>query len=142
MIPNSNKGGADLGLGFPDMTALLDVIFILLIFLLLTSQVVPEALTLELPQTERGTQTQAKDDSITISVDGLSKTWAVNQHKFDQWLDFRAGFIHALNARPTGGKPQIFIAGDKDTSLQELLKLFDLLQEFQLNATEILVKSD
>ncbi|MCV6613371.1 MAG: biopolymer transporter ExbD [Cellvibrionaceae bacterium] len=139
MIRAPVNGEQELGVGFPDMTALLDVIFILLVFLLLTSQVIPEALQLELPESDNGHNVKVSAHNITISLGQRPKLWAINKREYDQWQDFKADF-EATVARYGGKlKPQIFIAGDKQTELQDLLNIFDLLQKHDLKATEVLV---
>lgn len=120
---------------FPDLTALLDVIFILLVFLLLTSQIAPQALKVELPEAE-AVENLVIEDDITITLYAEKEHWALNGREYRHWLNFSAALSQMVNEKP---KASIIVAGDKQVSLQQLLQVFDWLKQNNLSAAEVLV---
>ena len=67
----------------PDMTALLDVIFILLIFMMLTANVAPQLLELDLPQ-ESAPAKNVEENAITLGI-SEQRNFSINQQKFESW---------------------------------------------------------
>ncbi len=127
-------------LAFPDMTALLDVIFILLVFLLLTANVAPRALEVSLP--EEGSESSELlniDEPITITLFDDADHWALGKQEYRNWITFET----ALAAKvATMDNPQVVLAADKDVSLQQLLKLFSWLQRHDLKAAQVLMQTN
>ncbi len=140
MININASSAASPSLVFPDMTALLDVIFILLIFLLLTANVAPRALEVALP--EEGSETSqllTVAEPITITLFEDADHWAIDKQEFRNWIIFET----ALAARVAAmDDPQVVLAGDKDVSLAQLLKLFSWLQRHDLKAAQVLMQAD
>jgi len=137
-LPANNQRSADIG--FPDLTALLDVIFILLVFLLLTANVAPKALTVSLP--EKGRE-QARDvnqkSPITITLFAGEERWALDGKEYVNWLVFELSLSEKIRLMED---PQIIIAGDKHVSLERLLQLFSWLQGHDLSAAQVLMRPD
>lgn len=123
------------GLAFPDMTALLDVIFILLVFLLLTAQIAPQSLTVQLPEASSAEDLILKED-LTITLFSEKQHWALNGREYRQWQNLTEALALSVNKKPDAS---IVIAGDKNVSLQQLLQVFDWLKQNNLKAAEVLV---
>jgi len=140
MIQLSTNNNRSSDIGFPDLTALLDVIFILLVFLLLTANVAPKALTVNLP--EKGRE-QARDvnqkSPITITLFAGEERWALDGKEYVNWLVFELSLSDRVRALDD---PQIILAGDKDVSLERLLQLFSWLQGHGLSAAQVLMQPD
>ncbi len=121
----------------PDMTALLDVIFILLIFMMLTANVAPQLLELDLPQASSPTK-HVESNAITV---GLSEqgVFSINQQRFESWEPFRFALEKQLNA-PQKTKPQLLVTADKDVSLQPFIQLANWLSEQGIEVAEVVVK--
>jgi len=139
VIKVSSESSVNGSLNFPDMTALLDVIFILLVFLLLTANAVPTALEVALPADELG-EAEVLDtpDSVTVTVFADKGHWGLESEEFQNW----AAFESALDEMIAKEKPpEIILAGDKDVPLEKLLKLFSWLQGHGLNAAQILMRN-
>lgn len=150
MISVSHESASNAGIGFPDMTALLDVIFILLVFLLLTANTAPAALEVALPTDESGQAESVTDDeyiTITLFDDGDindigadsvgSDRWGIEQEEFDDWNQFTAALESKVEAAQN---PEIILAGDKGVSLEKVLKLFSWLQSHNLDAAQVLMR--
>lgn len=138
MIQLPHHAAEKAGFSFPDMTALLDVIFILLVFFLLTANAATQALTVTLPTDTLG-QTQAIEvnQSITITLFADEQRWGVNQQSFNSWPQARQQLLSLLAQQPDA---QIILAGDQQVSLQKLLAVFTWLQSQQLTAAQIIMR--
>ena len=123
--------------GFPDMTALLDVIFILLVFLLLTANTVPEVLQVELPEdSEAQAQSLLVDQQIAVTLFAETDRWGVGDTEYHHWHAFEAALMARVRAAE---QPEIVISGDRDVSLEKTLKLFSWLQKHNLAAAQIMM---
>lgn len=135
-VTKSKTSGA--ALAFPDMTALLDVIFILLVFLLLTANAVPKVLEVALP--EDGAE-QAPDlevnDQISITLFAESGRWGIASDEYDNWHAFERALTEKIRATR---EPQIVLAGDRQVALEKLMKMFSWLQANNLAAAQILME--
>jgi biopolymer transport protein ExbD len=119
----------------PDMTALLDVIFILLIFMMLTANVAPQLLELDLPQASAPARNiEANAITIGLSEQGL---FSINQQTFDSWEKFEASLSTQLNEQET--KPQLLVTADKDVPLQPFVKLANWLSEQGIAVADVVV---
>jgi biopolymer transport protein ExbD len=119
----------------PDMTALLDVIFILLIFMMLTANVAPQLLELDLPQASAPAK-NVEADAITL---GLSEQglFSINQQTFDSWQEFEVSLSAQLNEQEK--KPQLLVTADKDVPLQPFVKLANWLSEQGIAVADVVV---
>jgi len=137
-LPANNHRSSDIG--FPDLTALLDVIFILLVFLLLTANVAPKALTVSLPNKgAEQAETLEMEKPITITLFAGEERWALDGQEYVNWLVFELSLGERVRALDD---PQIILAGDKDVSLERLLQLFSWLQGHNLSAAQVLMQPD
>jgi biopolymer transport protein ExbD len=102
-----------------ELTALLDVIFILLIFFMLNAQIEHrQGLSLQLPA---ASQTQALlEQHIEISLNSLNQISVENRQ-------FGLGELKAWLEEKDRNTP-ILIQGDQDASYGKALAIFDLLQ--------------
>lgn len=121
-----------------DLTSLVDVIFILMVFFLLTANSVDRALILDLP-TEGADQATpvAALDPVTLTLFGGEPRWQVNQQSFQDWPAVEQAIIQLRAERPTA---EIIIAGDRQVPLERLLQALAFLKREGLRAAEILMK--
>jgi len=119
----------------PDMTALLDVIFILLIFMMLTANVAPQLLELDLPHAS-APASNVEPNAITL---GLSEqgVFSINQQKFENWEKFELSLSSQLNQQEA--KPQLLVTADKDVPLQPFVKLANWLSEQGIAVADVVV---
>jgi biopolymer transport protein ExbD len=120
-----------------DLTPLLDIMFLLLIFFVLTANSVQQALQLDLP--EEGSEQAApleQKAAITLALYKSGPAWGIDEQRFDQWEAFRA----ALSAAHAGNPElKVVIAGDRQVPMERLLQLLALLKEQGLSAARILM---
>jgi biopolymer transport protein ExbD len=118
----------------PELTALIDIIFIVVVFLLLTANTPLLQLTVDPPQTDEQLVTPTTRPSITIGLDSAN-TWRINDNTFTDWESFRAG-IHAIEDR----NQVVMISADRGADVEPLLQLLALLNTLQFSNTQILME--
>ncbi len=117
----------------PDLTPLIDVVFILLIFFLVTSVFKKEelALILNLPPSDaQELQIEQPEVSIELSKDSI----AIHGKK----TSFEALELRAEQAKDKS-KP-IILRIDEDVSYKRVVRLFDILQKHDLNNLSLVTK--
>lgn len=121
----------------PDITPLLDIIFIVLVFLLLTANIPLQSLEVDLPQTDSESLTSVQDDkAITINLIAGTPAWALDGKQYDDWEQFKPVLLAQAE---TLKEAELILASDKDVTVDNMLKLLAFLQEQQIEATQILM---
>ncbi len=120
------------------MLPLLDVLFMLLVFLLLTAHALPKMLQIDLPATDDNiAYHQPKENNVMIGI--TNKQWHLNNKNFVNFTDFRQDLLDTVNKNPQGA---IIIASDANASVENLLKVLTLLNSQGLTAAEILLDNN
>jgi len=123
----------------PDLTPLLDIIFIVMVFLLLTASVKLKALDVELPRTETQILQTTEADPITINLIAKEPFWALQGQSFNTWDSFTVALLKQVKNGPT--KP-VVIGADKNASVEQMLKLLAFLQQHEIKATQLLMEDN
>lgn len=120
-----------------NMTPLIDIVFLLLIFFMLTAHFVEDkAMDIELPNSENAAKVD-NDERITIAIDKDSAIFFCGE-KTDKEL-----LLKQLKHRfETDKKREIFIRGDKKTNLQLLLEIMDIGKKADAKAISIETRDD
>lgn len=130
-LPPATAGNASL---LPDLTPLLDVIFIVLVFFLLTAQTPLLQRPLDLPQDQRDSATPglADDQRRLLELDAAG-LWRLD----DQPLSFAElpGALHSATTHPA-----LDLAIDRQAPLAAFLDLIILLQEQQIDDIRMLME--
>jgi biopolymer transport protein ExbD len=111
------------------MSSLTDIIFLLLIFFMLTSSLVaPNALNLKLPSSSKSSvpSTQRIDD-VSISRGG-------NFYLNNKRLGLEELERDLQRLARTSSKPTITISPDKGTPTEHVISVMDIAMRFELNA--------
>lgn len=118
-----------------DLTPLIDIVFLLLIFFLVTSSFKKEelALLLKLPQTEEGTSEAKKIDQLTIEL--TDNDVAINGKK-STMDDLPALFEKAKK------ETLINLRVDGDVKYTRLVKVLDLLQANKLENISLITDKE
>ncbi len=109
-----------------DLTAVIDVVFILLIFFIVTSVFKKDelALILDLPKADAKT-TEIKDDQIFIEL---------NENKLAiKGIEVSFESLEANLKEVKDNKKAIIVRIDKNTKYERVIKVLDLLQKYNLN---------
>jgi biopolymer transport protein ExbD len=110
----------------PDLTPLIDVVFILLIFFIVSSVFKKEelALALNLPSSNaKQLEVQIKQISIELSKDQLAY--------MGKKLDFES--LDKKLSKIKSNKKDIIVRIDKDVPYSKVVKVLDILQKYNLN---------
>ncbi|ERM52743.1 biopolymer transporter ExbD [Vibrio mimicus CAIM 1883] len=125
----------DLGLT-PDLTPLLDIIFIVMVFLLLTASVRLESLEVALPTTDSPVVNEVDKESITINLLATEPYWAIDGKPYLDWHNFSLALLETVQS----SKRPIVIGADQGAEVQQLVKLLGFLQEHGIQATQLLTE--
>lgn len=111
------------------MSSLTDIIFLLLIFFMLTSSLVaPNGLNLKLPGTSKTkVTTSSKMDKIRMKSDG---TYYLNGKVIT--LD-KMETVLASKARKATDKLNVILAPDKTTSVEYVVAVMDIVMRLNIN---------
>lgn len=120
----------------PDLTPLLDVMFMLIVFFLLTANAVPYALDVNLPEDSEAVS-QAVEDPDMLSVTLLSDDggWKIN----DTLYKTESAFKKALQSKAKENK-KVIIVGDKEASMQKLMSVLAFLRKHNIEAADIVMQ--
>lgn len=119
----------------PDLTPLLDIIFIVMVFLLLTAAVKFESLDVSLPTTDSSMTSMVDKQSITVNILANEPYWALEGKHYIDWNNFTQALLEeSSNKRP------IIIGADKTAEVQHLVKLLAFLQDNGIAATQLLTE--
>ncbi|ART81004.1 ExbD/TolR family protein [Oceanisphaera avium] len=124
----------------PDITPLLDIIFIVLVFLLLTANIPLQSLEVDLPKTDSealGAMVETK--TMTINMLAGSPAWALDGQEYADWQQFKPILVEHIDALK---ETDLVLASDKDVTVDSMLKLLAFLQEHKITATQILMDDE
>ncbi|MFM2614002.1 ExbD/TolR family protein [Vibrio campbellii] len=120
----------------PDLTPLLDIIFIVMVFLMLTAAVKLDSLDVNLPSTDSQAVAEVDKESITVNILKEEPHWAINGKAYINWENFT---LALLEESKSTDKP-IVIGAEKTADIQLLVKLLGFLQENGIQATQLLTE--
>jgi len=121
-----------------DLTALIDIIFIVLVFLLLTANSRLMSLPVEVPQSPSSAITAVEPkESIAINILASTPHWALNGETYTDLHAFSSAFEELLKRHP---QASIVIAADKAAPVEPLMQLLALLQGNAISQTQILME--
>ncbi|EHK0750965.1 ExbD/TolR family protein [Vibrio parahaemolyticus] len=120
----------------PDLTPLLDIIFIVMVFLMLTAAVKLDSLDVALPSTDSQAVAEVDKQSITVNILKDEPYWAINGQTYIDWENFT---LALLEESKSTDKP-IVIGAEKTANIQSLVQLLGFLQEHGIQATQLLTE--
>ncbi len=124
------RSGADRGNGLhelaADLTPMLDVLFILLVFFVLTANSAQLALDVTLPS-DKATAAKPlpQPKRIVIAILPGEGAWKVDDRRFDDWAGTEAAIKAAVEARP---KAAVVIASDRSVPMQRFVQTLSFLR--------------
>lgn len=135
----------------PDLTALIDIVFIVVVFLLLTANTSLLSLPVEVPKTDHAIDTLSSEQlQILISIKPSTPHWSLriesannkvtttdNEEHHESWKSFRSSLLSHTNK----SNAHLLIATDKETNASLLLQLLAFLNEHKISNTQILMEA-
>ncbi|WP_226663647.1 ExbD/TolR family protein [Microbulbifer aggregans] len=123
----------------PDLTPLLDIIFIVLVFLLLTANMRLTSLPMDLPASELATAAMPVDPLTVSLLNGGDERWGIGDRGYQSQPEFERDLVATLRAEP---KRPVALASDRNVPVQRMLVLFALLQKEGIEVAEIALQPD
>lgn len=123
----------------PDLTPLLDIIFIVLVFLLLTANMRLTSLPLDLPASEHAAAAMPTDPLTVSLVNSGAELWGIEDRGYRSQHEFERDLVAALRADP---ERPLALASDRNVPVQRMLDLFALLQKEGIEVAEIALQPD
>ncbi|AIW15970.1 biopolymer transporter ExbD [Vibrio tubiashii] len=120
----------------PDLTPLLDIIFIVMVFLMLTAAVKLDSLEVDLPTTDSQVVSEVDTKSLTVNILEAEPHWAIDGKEYIDWENFTLALLEEYKSN----KQPIVIGADKTAEVQHLVKLLAFLQENGIQATQLLTE--
>lgn len=122
-----------------ELTPLIDIIFIVVVFLLLTANTQLLSLPVDIPTSDSSAQAaNIFKQNTVITLQATTPIWGINEQQFDHWREFKTVLQKKIAANPDN--QQINIAAAQDSAVQPLIKLLAFLNEQQVANTQILMK--
>lgn len=121
-----------------DLTALIDIIFIVLVFLLLTANSQLLSLPVDVPQSPSSAISVVENkQAIAINIMPIAPYWAIDGEPFNDLTTFSTAFTARFQAMP---EATVIIAADKAAPVEPLMQLLALLQAQSISQTQILME--
>lgn len=124
----------------PDLAPLLDIIFIVMVFLLLTANITIETMQVDIPTTADSEvlQTPAAD-ALAINILASAPYWAIKKQSYADWPSFSQALLKQHN---NNQQQPLVIGVDKNAPVERMLKLLAFLQKNNINATSIIMEEE
>ncbi|GLS91069.1 biopolymer transporter ExbD [Psychromonas marina] len=127
----------------PDLTPLLDIIFIVMVFLLLTANITVKTLTLDVPSTEHSDVLQTQNEQVIAislladnNLSAQGNGWAIEEMHYPDFDGFSKTLLGLHKKFP---ERPVVIASDKLVSVERMLQLLAFMQKNNINATNIIM---
>jgi biopolymer transport protein ExbD len=133
--PSQEESGFGLADLAPDLTPMLDILFILLVFFMLTAGAVFQSLDVTLPEDVTDTVpplTAPKYIMLEISRD----SYRVDQKEVSDFISLRDEIREQIRTKPDH---ELVIAGDQRISMDRFLKVLTYLQSQKIDTANILM---
>ena len=122
----------------PDLTSMLDILFILLVFFMLTIGSVYQSLDLKLPSSAMEEIPQ-ENLSKKIMLEIGNDRYALDGKLIKEFEQFKKAVIEVIQKKP---QHELVIAGDKNISIERLLNVLTYLQSQCIEAANILMQDE
>ena len=118
----------------PDLTPMLDILFILLVFFMLTAGQVLQSISIQLSSTEENLS-GVQDKHVLLEISQHS--FALNGEKIEQYGVLEESVRQFINDKPNRAW---LIASDKNIPVERVLKILTLLQSQGIQVANILMR--
>lgn len=122
----------------PDLTPLIDVMFMLMVFLILTTNQAEKIFNIETPKDEENISILNKNsDTIKITIFASKNKWAIADKKFNNFNILKKHLKNLTNKKQNN---KIIIYSDKKANVEKLLKLMTYLKKENINNINIIME--
>lgn len=120
----------------PDLTPMLDILFIMLVFFMLTAGAVFQSLDLKLPSSVSD-ELSLVDEPKHMMLEIHAQAYVLDGQAIDDFDQLKAAVAAGVAANPGH---ELIIAGDKHISIERLLRVLTYLQSQGNQAANILMQ--
>jgi biopolymer transport protein ExbD len=122
----------------PDLTPLLDVMFMLIIFLVLTTNAAQQVFDVKLPEDkEDALETLVEDDTIKITIFAEDDSWAINEQKYSDFDKLKNSLIDSYD---NSSEKKVIVYGDKSATIDRLMSLLTFLRSNGIETADIVME--
>ncbi len=121
----------------PDLTPLLDIIFIVMVFLMLTAAVKLDSLDVNLPSTDSQAVAEVDKQSITVNILKEEPHWAINGKAYIDWENFTMALLEESKSTD---KP-IVIGAEKPQTFSHWLSFLAFYKKTEFKRLNCSLKS-
>nr|WP_086939130.1 biopolymer transporter ExbD [Thaumasiovibrio occultus] len=122
----------------PDLTPLLDIIFIVMVFLLLTASINIQTLEIDVPQTEEQQVLESvEQDVIAINILASDPQWAINGKSYSDWEMFAHDLLLKIEEHPDH---PVILGADKQANVEQMMRMLAFMQKHNLSQTQIIME--
>ena len=122
----------------PDLTPMLDVMFILIVFFMLTANSVFKTLDITLPEKGAEAASPIQDThQIVLEIRSHGGGYALDERRFNNVAKLKEAILSTVAARPDD---TFVIASDKDVKVESLLEVLTFLSSNDIEAANILMR--
>ena len=122
----------------PDLTPMLDILFILLVFFMLTAGAVFQSLDLNLPSSV-AEELEIANAPKHVLIEIRHDSYAIDGKQVGSFVQFKQTAPALIRAK-LGHK--IIVASDKDVSVERLLRVLTFMQTQGIEAANILMQNE
>ncbi len=122
----------------PDLTPMLDILFILLVFFMLTAGAVFQTLELELPSGVSSPLPDAGEKNRLV-VEIRPGGYGLNQQTFPDFEELKNSLSEQLDKNP---QSDVIVAGDRLASIEKLLRVLTYLESRGIKTANILMQDE
>lgn len=124
-------------LSVPELTPLIDIVFIVIVFLLVTANTPLLTLPINVPSADEESKLgPATNESLAITINSVKPYWHIGNQTFDNWTAFKKTLLASIKESENG----LTIAVDKAAPTEPLLKLLSLLNQQKISDAKIIMK--
>ncbi len=122
----------------PDLTPMLDILFMLLVFFLLTAGSVLQSLELNLPSAVEEELADVRTPKH-ILLEIRTETYALDGEEMPDFAALKETLDSAVAAKP---EHELIVAGDRKIAIERLLRVLTYLQSRGIDAANILMQKE
>jgi biopolymer transport protein ExbD len=125
-----------------ELTPLIDIVFIVIVFLLITANAPLLKLPVDIPQaTENPSADVVSNETLVVTVASDESRWALDDTQFERWDDLKTALLTRIQSKQSPlSSHSISIATDNSATAESLVKVMSLLNEHQLKDVQILMR--
>ena len=123
---------------FFDLTPMIDIVFILLVFFILTANVAQNVFDLTLPSSDENYKEDLKEEGEQVKVTLFATgEFAINEVKFQDYSKFKNEIIKIYKTKPD---TQFLLISEANLSVEKLMLLLTFLKANEITKIDILLK--